>query len=132
MTIQRAMVDRRAFLERTATLLAAGSPAATGLCATAPNEKVNLAAVGVGGKGWSDINNASVGHNVVAFCDVETNAVKRKGRKRRGGFAAAAEQWPQARRYNDWRVMLDREHQRIDGVTVSTPDHMHAPITMSA
>ena len=124
--------DRRAFLAGSAALLAAGSQASNGLLAGAASEQVNLAAVGVGGKGWSDINNTSAGHNVVAFCDVETNVLKRRGRARRGGFAAAAKQWPKARRYHDWRVMLDREHKQIDGLTISTPDHMHAPITMSA
>ena len=132
MAIRRMTVDRREFLARSAATLAAGTSASSGLCTAAPSEKVNLAAIGVGGKGWSDINSVSVGHNVVAFCDVETNILKRKGRKRKGGFAAAAAQWPQARRYNDWRVMLEREHKQIDGITVSTPDHMHAPITMTA
>ena len=119
--------SRRRFLARstawTATAAVYGISSAR---ADSPNERVNLAAVGVGGKGWSDIVSCSEGHNVVAFCDVDT-----KG-NRRGGYGQAAERWPNARRYTDWRVMLDREHQQIDGVTVSTPDHMHAPVTMSA
>ena len=121
--------NRRQFLYRTGTLgtnlIAATLPLRA--AAPSPNEKVNLAAVGVGGKGWSDINGASQGHNVVAFCDVDTQPPNRKG-----GYAAAAKKWPQARRYADWRELLDKEHQHIDGITVSTPDHMHAPITMSA
>ena len=64
--------------------------------------------------------------NIVAFCDVE----QAKGGKR-GGFSSAAAKWPKARRYTDWRVMLDKE-KNLDGVTISTPDHMHAPVTMTA
>src|SRR5262245_29430727 len=54
--------------------------------------------------------------------------------KKRGGsgFGAAAERWPDAKRYTDWREMLDKEGKRLNGVTVSTPDHMHAPVTMTA
>ena len=91
-----------------------------------PNETPNLAAVGVGGKGWVDSNGAAKFGNIVAFCDVE----QAKGRKR-GGFSAAAAKWPKARRYTDWRVMLDKE-KNLDGDTISTPDHMHAPVTMTA
>ena len=91
-----------------------------------PNETPNIAAVGVGGKGWADLNGAAKHGNIVAFCDVETGKVGR-----RGGFNAAARQWPKARRYTDWRVMLEKE-KNLDGITVSTPDHMHAPITMTA
>ena len=94
--------------------------------AAMPSETVNVAAVGVGGKGWSDLNGAAKHARVVAFCDVET------GENRKGGFAPAAEAWPDARRYTDWRKMLDKEAKNLDAVTVSTPDHMHGPITMSA
>ena len=117
--------NRRRFLQFAAAAAATGPAAVQAL---APNEKVHLAAVGVGGKGWSDIQSTSQGHHVIAFCDVETG----KARRGRGGFGAAAEAWPRARRYTDWREMLDKEHQHLDGLTVSTPDHMHAPITMTA
>lgn len=91
-----------------------------------PNGTPNIAAIGVGGKGWVDSNGAAKHGNIVAFCDVDTG---KNGR--RGGFTAAAKQWPKARRYTDWRVMLEKE-KNLDGITVSTPDHMHAPITMTA
>ncbi len=91
-----------------------------------PNEVPNIAAVGVGGKGWVDANGAAKHGNIVAFCDVEQS-----GSRKRGGFASAAEKWPKARRYTDWRVMLEKE-RTLDGLTVSTPDHMHAPVTMTA
>ena len=91
-----------------------------------PNELPNIACVGVGGKGWTDSNGAAAHGNIVAFCDVAKTV-----NKRRGGWAAAAEKWPKARRYTDWREMLEKE-KNIDGLTVTTPDHMHAPVTMTA
>lgn len=126
-TLNSAAYNRRRFLQTSAAVAASAWVYPVGTTVAAPNERANLAAVGVGGKGWSDINAASKGHNVVAFCDVDTAL-----EKRRGGYGAAAEKWPHARRYSDWREMLDKEHQHLDGITVSTPDHMHAPVTMTA
>ena len=105
----------------------------SGLLKAAPNDKPNVAAVGVGGKGWTDITGVARdgAANVVAFCDVD-NGGNRGGKKRTGGFAGAAEMWPDAKRYSDWREMLDKEGKRLNGITVSTPDHMHAPVTMTA
>lgn len=91
-----------------------------------PSATPNIACVGVGGKGWSDSNGAAAHANIVAFCDVETDPSGK-----RGGFGPAAKTWPKARRYTDWREMLDKE-KNLDGITVSTPDHMHAPVTMTA
>src|SRR5262245_21245100 len=86
------------------------------------NEKVRVAAVGVGGKGWSDITGvAGSPHvSVVALCDVDESE-KHMGR--------AAKQFPAARRLGDWRKLLD-EAKEFDAVTVSTPDHMHAPVSL--
>ena len=53
-------------------------------------------------------------------------------RNRRGGYGAAGEAWPDAVGYTDFRILLDKEHKRLDAVTISTPDHMHAPATMMA
>ena len=96
------------------------------LSAKSPNEKLNIASIAVGGRGWSDVNGASQGHNLVAFCDVMTEASTRKG-----GYIEAAKQWPKARRYHDWRKLLD-ESKDIDAITISTPDHMHAAPTLAA
>ncbi|MEZ6106009.1 MAG: Gfo/Idh/MocA family oxidoreductase [Pirellulaceae bacterium] len=82
-------------------------------------EQVNLGHVGVGGKGWSDMLETSVGQNVVAICDVDEQRL-----------AAAAEKFPNAARFTDWRRLMD--HPGIDAVTISTPDHMHAPVTLAA
>ncbi|MBM82439.1 MAG: dehydrogenase [Planctomycetaceae bacterium] len=96
------------------------------LTARTPNEKLNIAAIAVGGRGWSDVNGATKGHNLVAFCDVMTEASPRKG-----GYIEAAKRWPKARRYQDWRKLLD-ESKDIDAITISTPDHMHALPTLAA
>ncbi|MBX3437737.1 MAG: Gfo/Idh/MocA family oxidoreductase [Planctomycetaceae bacterium] len=87
--------------------------------ARSANQTVNIACVGVGGKGSSDMQSTAVGHNIVALCDVDAERL-----------AAAGEKFPKARRYNDWRKLL--EQSDIDAVTISTPDHMHAAVTMSA
>jgi predicted dehydrogenase len=84
-----------------------------------PNQKLNIAGVGVGGKGAGDIAETSVGNNVVALCDVDDNTL-----------AGALKKYPGAKTYHDWRRML--EQKDIDAVTVSTPDHMHAPVAMAA
>ncbi|NNM27889.1 MAG: Gfo/Idh/MocA family oxidoreductase, partial [Akkermansiaceae bacterium] len=120
--------SRRQFL-RTVSGTAAGALLPTSLWAgkKSPNDRPDIACVGVGGKGWTDSNGAAKFGNIVAFCDVQEAPFA----KRRGGFVEAAKLWPKARRYTDWREMLDKE-KGLDGITVSTPDHMHAPVTMTA
>ncbi len=126
-------LSRRKFLATSAAAMASVTILRSGLLRAAPNEVPNIAAVGVGGKGWSDITETSKNGaaNVVAFCDVDT-AGGRGRKKASTGYAAAAEKWAEAKRYTDWREMLDKEGKRLNGLTVSTPDHMHAPITMTA
>lgn len=119
-------LSRRNFVKSTAAGLALPFAAPAILSAKSPNEKVRLAGIGVGGKGWVDITSAAGHADVLAFCDVDT------GKNRRGGYGAAAEKWSGAEGYTDWRKLIDAEHKRLDGITVSTPDHMHAPITMTA
>jgi predicted dehydrogenase len=93
--------------------------AANGPRRVSPNEKLNLAAVGVGGKGNADI--ACCGsENIVALCDVDETALA-KQRERR----------PKANIYRDWRVMLEKE-KSLDGIIISTPDHTHAAIAAAA
>jgi predicted dehydrogenase len=87
--------------------------------ARAAGDQVRIACVGVGGKGWSDMLETSVGHQIVAVCDIDARRLD-----------AARERFPKARAYSDWRKLL--EQPGIDAVTVSTPDHMHAPVTMAA
>jgi len=87
-----------------------------------PSERIHAAGIGAGGMGGGDIATiARLGANFVALCDVdETRAA--------GTFHAH----PQARRYRDFREMLDKEAQHIDAVTVGTPDHVHAVAAMAA
>jgi predicted dehydrogenase len=118
-------VSRRTFLKNGA--LAAGTffivpRHVLGRGFVPPSDKLNLAAVGAGGKGFSDISNAwnNGANNVAALCDVDWKHAK-----------GAAEKFPDAKRYLDFREMLDKE-KGIDAVTISTPDHTHATIAMAA
>ena len=86
---------------------------------TAPSDKLNIACIGVGGKGTSDVNSVS-GENLVALCDVHE-----------GHAAGTFKRYPDVKKYNDFRKMLE-ENPEIDAVTVSTPDHTHAVAAMMA
>ncbi len=80
-----------------------------------PNERVNFACIGVGGKGDSDTSDAARLGNVVAICDVDDNTLN-----------YAAQKYPNAKKFNDYRKMLDEYGKNFDAVTVSIPDHSHA------
>lgn len=88
----------------------------------APSDKLNIAAIGAGGKGSSDIANAfNKGmNNVVALADVDWNQAKNTFTR-----------FPDAKKYRDFRVMLDEMGKSIDAVTISTPDHFHAYAAMA-
>ncbi len=126
-------MKRRSFLQ-TSAAMATVTILPSGLLKAAPNSKPDIAAVGVGGKGASDIEGVTRGGaaSIVAFCDVDTSGMGRNGKRNNSGYPATANRWPDAKRYTDWREMLDKEGKRLNGVTVSTPDHMHAPVTMTA
>ena len=87
-----------------------------------PNEKMNVAGIGVGGKGTSDIHNCRK-ENIVALCDADW---KRAGES----FYKFREQKP--KHFKDYRVMLDEMGDKIDACTISTPDHTHAPAAYRA
>jgi len=88
----------------------------------APGEKTALAGVGIGGVGHGQLQRCQkAGFNVVALCDVDDVYAKR-----------SYDKWPQARRYRDYRDMLDAEADRVDAVYCGTPDHSHAVICMEA
>lgn len=98
---------------------AGGALAAAGAArAQAPGERLNVACIGVGGRGIDNVSGVS-GENIVALCDVDANHL-----------AAAAKKHPNAALYSDWRRMLERKD--IDAVVVSTPDHQHALCTAAA
>ena len=85
---------------------------------TPPSDRLNLAAIGAGGKGRSDIELASVKgrERVAALCDVDFS----------GSAAKSVQTFPDAALYSDYRIMLEQEKD-IDAVTISTPDHVHGP-----
>jgi predicted dehydrogenase len=85
-----------------------------------PNEKLNIAAIGAGGKGHSDVLGCR-SENIVALCDPDAKRAEKI-------FTL----YSKAPRYTDYRQMLDKEGRNIDAVTVSTPDHMHAPASLHA
>ncbi len=87
---------------------------------TAPSDKLNIACVGVGGKGRSDIASVAT-ENIYALCDVDDTKM-----------AERALEYPQAKKYRDYRKMLAENRDSIDAVTVSTPDHTHAVVAMAA
>ena len=90
---------------------------------TAPSDKLNIAGIGVGGKGEDDIKHfAESGKANIAFlCDVDDVQA-----------AESRKKFPQAKYYKDYREMLSKESKSIDAVSVSTPDHMHAVAAMAA
>ncbi|GAC1381016.1 MAG: Gfo/Idh/MocA family oxidoreductase [Ginsengibacter sp.] len=89
----------------------------------APSDKLVIAGVGVGGKGESDIANFyKSGKAEIAFlCDVDDRRA-----------ATTVKNFPKAKYYKDWREMMDKESKNFDAVSVSTPDHNHAVITLAA
>ncbi len=89
----------------------------------APSDRLNLAAIGAGGKGFGDIRNASDNgiNNVVALCDVDVKAAER-----------AVSAFPEAKFFKDFRRMLEKMDKDIDAVTISAPDHIHGVAAMAA
>ena len=80
-------------------------------------DKLNVAAIGCGGQGGVDLNEAAKTENIVALCDVdETRA------------GANFQRFDKAPKYKDFRVMLDKEGKNIDACTIGIPDHMHATV----
>ena len=85
-----------------------------------PSEKLNIAGIGVGGRGAGDLHEVS-SENIVALCDVDQKHA-----------AETFKRYPNAKKYRDFRKMLDKEDNNIDAVVVATPDHTHAVATMKA
>ena len=116
---------RRGFLQ-TASLAGAGYFVAAGgrpAWSQSAIEQLNVACIGVGGKGGSDSDNAALFGNVVAICDVDRNTLESKGK---------SEKFKDAEHFTDYRELLAKHGKNIDIAVISTPDHMHAPITLDA
>jgi len=84
-----------------------------------PSEKLNLAGIGIGGRGEGDLDECR-SENIVALCDVDE---KHAGK--------VFEKYPKARKWADFRKMLD-EQKDIDAVVIATPDHLHAAVALAA
>jgi hypothetical protein len=108
--------------------------------AVSPSRRLNIACVGAGGKGWDDmigVSGEGALHNIVALCDIDhrdggeqPDNLAQVQLARPLGIGAAARKFPKAVLYSDFRRLLERKD--IDAITVSTPDHMHATIALSA
>ncbi|HEY4319717.1 MAG TPA: Gfo/Idh/MocA family oxidoreductase [Gemmatimonadales bacterium] len=105
----------------------------------APSDTLNVAIVGAGGKGMDNAQ-ALTSQNIVAVCDVDFGYVDRSladrlrinnGKQPEASALALRDQFAKARRYADFREMLDKQKD-IDGIVVATPDHAHAIIAKSA
>ena len=86
----------------------------------APSDKLNIAGIGIGGKGAVNIRNMS-GENIVALCDIDWDYAKKV-------FA----EYPNAKKFWDYREMFDKIGKEIDAVCIVTPDHTHAMIAADA
>ena len=116
--------NRRRFLQ-TSAAVGIGYWVAGGIQAQqsdSPNERIAMASVGIGGKGSSDSANAGRHGDMVAICDADEGRLNKAGE---GKF-------PDAKRFTDFRKMLEEMGDSIDAVTVSTPDHTHAPAALMA
>ena len=88
--------------------------------ADSPNERLRIAGVGATGRAGADIAGVA-SQDIVAIADVDQQLLEK-----------GAARFPGARKYADFRDMLDREADRIDAVVVGTPDHTHAPASAMA
>src|SRR2546425_5716414 len=116
-------ISRRRFVEQAASGVAFTIVPAhvLGRRHVPPSDKLNIACIGVGGMGANDVRGVGKTENIYALCDVDD-------RQAAGSVAA----FPLAKRFKDFRVLLEKEGKNIDAVTVSTPDHTHTVAGMMA
>jgi len=114
---------RRQFLKTatgTTVSVAALKGAPSILHAENKGEKLRVAFIGVGGINKRHVDNVlRMGDTCPCYCDVDANR-----------FKNAAEHWPKAKSYQDYRVMFEKESKNFDAVMVGTPDHSHYPATV--
>jgi len=118
------MESRRDFIKKS-TLATAGlyilpSHVISGLGHKTPSDKLNIVGIGVGGKGHPNLTGMK-SENIIALCDIDWKYAAR-----------CFNDFPEAKRYKDWRKMFDELGNDIDGVMISTADHTHATIAASA
>ncbi len=111
-------INRRRFIRDAAATAGAAvwlGSQADRVLGRSPNERVNIACVGVGGKGSSDTDGAARYGEIVALCDIDDRRLKDKARK-----------YPNAKTFHDYRELLSAMGDKVDAVVVSTADHTHA------
>jgi len=119
-------VTRRSFLKAAAAAGAASvfvGPS-IGRAGESPNNKLNIACIGVGGRGGAHVG-AAAGQNLVALCDADEGTLNTAA-------AAVADKFPNVKKFTDYREMFDKAVKDFDAVFVATPDHHHAFATMLA
>ena len=119
-------ISRRDFLKTGAMALAGITIAPSSILGmshghVSPSDKLNIAAVGIGGMGHANINKVKGTENIVALCDVDWKYAKR-----------VFDEFPKAKKYWDYRKMLDDMGKSIDAVLVATADHTHCIIAAEA
>src|SRR6266540_3452203 len=119
-------MNRRRFLQASAAAAGAGyfytaTAVSAQRAASGPNDKIHFASIGVGGKGGGDTSQAGRLGEMVALCDIDE-----------GNLDSKAKEFTSAKKYFDFRKLLDEMGKQIDAVTVSTPDHTHAPASIMA
>ena len=115
-------ISRRDFLKVSAVTAAGltivpGSVLGKPFGFTAPSDKLNIAGIGIGGVGRRNLKNMST-ENIIALCDIDWTYADK-----------TFKDYPNAKRFKDWRVMFDQIGKSIDAVLVATPDHSHAVVT---
>ena len=123
--MKKPTITRRKFMASTAAAAAGVTIAPSSVLAqtdeAAPNDKLNIGCVGVGGmQGMNDVRSVAR-ENIYALCDIDETFLDR-----------ASERFLKAKRYRDYREMLDKEHKNLDGITITIPDHMHACVASHA
>jgi predicted dehydrogenase len=121
-TVEEKRLSRRSFLGTTAAVAAftvVPRHVLGGADNVPPSEKLNIAGIGIGGRGEGDLDECG-SENIVALCDVDENHAGHVFKK-----------YPKARKWTDFRKMLD-EQKDIDAVVIATPDHLHAMVAMAA
>ena len=109
--------QRRDFIKKSSVALAGISIVPSNVMAgfgyTAPSDKLNIAGIGVGGMGRRNLKNMN-SENIVALADVDWTYAQR-----------CFEDYPNAKKYKDYRKMLEEMDSEIDAIMISTPDHTH-------
>ena len=114
---------RRTFIKQAAIAGAAGPLILSGKAHGGKARKLRHASIGVARRGAQDLKQFTSHPDIeiVALCDVDQNHLKQ-----------AAKLFPKARLYRDWRVMLEKEDDQIDSINATVPNHMHAPVSITA